>query len=138
MEPNNQLIEEAKEKVREEAQKARERKSFESIAKIIIGLLENINKRHDSIKDPATRYALLVDKLCLSLDAGISIMKAQMSDLDVNPDVQIKIEDASDKLQKQLIGLMDWVLSPVYGPDHAFGKHMMDSAKSDFSNNSNN
>jgi len=118
----------------EAKRKIEDKKNFIMVSNIIIGLIENINKRHNAIKDPATRYAMLVDKLCLSLDSGIAIMKVMMNDLDIEPEMKIKIEDASDQLQQQLIGLMDWVISPVYGPDHPYGNSIMMNSKKDFFN----
>ena len=120
----------------EEKRKAEDKKNFEMAANVFINLLENINKRHNAVKDPATRYALLVDKLCLGLDTGLAMMNMMMEQVGADPELQIKIEAASAKLQTQLTGLMDWVINPVYGPDHPFGNNIMNNAATDFNTNS--
>lgn len=120
----------------EEKRKAEDKKNFEMVANIFINILENINKRHNAVKDPATKYALLVDKLCLGFDAGLAMMNVMMEQVGADPELQTKIEAASAKLQAQLTGLMDWVINPVYGPDHPFGKNIMNNAATDFNTNS--
>lgn len=124
----NQLIE----MTLEEKRKIDDRKNFTQAANVIIGIFNNINRRHKAIKDPATRYALLVDKLCLSLDTGMAVMKMMMEELDIEPEMKIKIEDTSTELQEQLIGLMDWIQNPTYGPDHPYGHSVMKGAENNF------
>lgn len=130
--PNERIMRQAN-----ELRKKQDKENFELVANIFVNILDNINKRHDAVKDPSTKYALLVDKLCLGLDAGLAVMKTMMDQHEIEPELKIKIEDASSKLQSQLTGLMNWVINPVYGPDHPYGNSMMNSAATDFKTNLN-
>ena len=122
---HNDLTQEAKEKLRK-------KKEFEDIANVIINLFDNIIKRHNSIKDPATKYALLVDKLCMSVDVGTAILMTLVNEYDIEEELKIKIEDKSQELQSHLNDLMQWTTHPCYGPDHPYGQKIMAEAKKDY------
>ena len=116
----------------EEKQKKQNKESFILAANMFINFYGNISKRHNTIKDPATRYALFVDKLCLSIDAGLALLTTKMDELDIEPELKIKVEDSSAKLQEELNSLMSWITQPVYSPDHPYGGQIMKAASCDF------
>lgn len=119
---------------RQEEEKERLRKFKEEetnhIIKVITTTYECMSKRHASIRDPATRYALIVDKLCMAVDFAIGGMNLILKDADQeHKDMAL---NTATLLQKDLINLMDWIQSPTYSPDHPIGKNDMDEAKQSF------
>jgi hypothetical protein len=115
-----------------------DRKSIIEFIDVLTSLFANITKRHDSIKDPATKYALFVDKLYLILDGACALLQTHMKSLDVEEKHMDRLNVLLEKLQTEMINLTDWVLSPTYSPDHGYGQSVMKQAEKDWLKNKNN
>jgi hypothetical protein len=115
----------------EKRQRELRRKEFEQIAQIVVHSICSMNRRQNVVADPGTKYALLVDKMCVVLDIAIGALYAQMEELEVSENIRTQIEDTSQNMHKQLNELMSWILSPSYSPDHAFGNAVMRGAQND-------
>lgn len=99
----------------------------DKIVKVSLGIMTNILARQQRVKDPAVRYSLFLDKLCLSIDAAM----AGLESLDLSEDTRNDIKSAIQKIQDEIMLVMDWIQQPSYSPDHPYGNRIMtDSAKS--------
>jgi hypothetical protein len=113
-----------------------------------IGIINNMSSRLQNITDPVIKYSIFVDRLCLLLDMlnsgidmGVNSFTISMNDFDESLKEEVnelrdKVEklrkagiQASEGLKKDCDGLMTWIQSPTYDPDHAFGKNYI-AAKS--------
>lgn len=119
------------EQKRKEEQQQRH-KETEKIAKVVLNLYKNTMYRYKNTKDPATRYTLLVDKLCFSLDLGMAALTACMDEENMDMQLQNEINTVSSDLQAELGHLMDWIQSPNYSPDRPYGNQVMKDAESSY------
>lgn len=116
----------------EEKRRIEQKKEFETIARATMYTIQSMNRRHRAIEDPGTKYALLVDKLCVVLDISGGVLRGFMEEYGVDPEIQAKIEETHENLQQELDGLMKWVVNPnAYSPDHVFGNAVMRGAQND-------
>ena len=114
----------------EEKKKLEQKKEFETIARATMYTIQSMNRRHRAIEDPGTKHALLVDKLCTFLDIGGGILRGFMEEYEVDPEIQAKVEETHEDLQRELDALMKWIVNPnAYAPDHAFGNAVMRGAQ---------
>ncbi len=107
----------------------RQKKDGEKIAKVMLNIYKNTMYRYKNIKDPSTKYTLLVDKLCLALDISMAALTVLTDEYKINSELCAQITDASSDLQKELGNLIDWVQSPNYSPDKAYGNQIMKDAE---------
>lgn len=98
--------------------------------KMVIGILEKNFKRQSAIKDPTIRYTVFVDKLCLTLDGLMSTLESQQTDLP--EDLQKRIQEVNETINKELNNLMEWIQSPSLSPDHDLGNSIMKDAGAHF------
>ena len=113
----------------EELAKQKRKREQEQI-EILLNTISNVLLRQKKIKDPTTRYILLVDKLSLSLDIFISVLQFQSTDWDDK--TKKRSETLIKDLQKELNGLLEYMQEPHYSPDHSYGQKMMKEAETDF------
>ncbi len=89
--------------------------------------------RYKNIKDPSTKFTLLLDKLCFVIDVGLAALNTYaMDEKDMTPELQVELDNASKDLQIELGKLADWIQSPVYGPDHPYGNQLMKESGRNF------
>ena len=94
--------------------------------KCILEIFERVLGRTRRIDDPVLKNALLVDKLSLCLDTSIGMLKGFFFGRKNFPeDLMDRIDKLSDQVSQDLNGLMDWIRSPHYSPDHPFGNKVM-------------
>jgi hypothetical protein len=120
-----------------------------STISISLGILKNMGNRIKNISDPVIKYSIFVDRLCFLLDvlnAGIEVGLEEFISID-NVDSSLKCEVdeiksricklkedgkfVSEGLKKDCDGLMTWIQSPVYSPDHAFGMNYVNAKSSE-------
>lgn len=104
---------------------------------MILRILEKNMDRSRSIKDPVTRFTLLVDKLCLSIDVIMSILESGHSKIPDDPkykDLKSRMDKVGLNINKDLNDLMSWIQQPVYSPDHPLGSDLMEKSKAHFEN----
>jgi len=107
-------------KSREEKDKeAKEAK--EDVIKSIISVLSNGNSRLVKMKDPATRYTVLLDRLCLIADIGFSILDTNID----NAEILESARSETDFLKTELGKLIDWISIVNLAPDQPRGEHLM-------------
>lgn len=114
----------------EQEKKEQERKIKQKIIESITLTVSNILKRQKNVKDPAIRYSMLVDKLCLVIDVLSAVLQTQLNDL--SPELITKSEDLIKELQMELNQLMEWIQQPIHSPDHPYGLQQMNKAKKEF------
>ncbi len=113
----------------EKKRKEMQRKDTEKVAKVVLNLYKNTMHRYKNTKDPATKYTLLVDKLCLALDLGMAALTAYVDEENMDSRLQEEINYVSSDLQAELGHLMDWIQSPNYSPDRPYGNQVMKDAE---------
>lgn len=102
---------------------------------MVVEIYNNTMNRYRQIKDPATKFTLLVDKLCFGIDILMASMMRLLEEEEQLDDAsKVKIKSICSDLQIELNKLMEWIQSPIYGPDHPYGYQMMKDAKTSFDN----
>ena len=115
------MEEENKEKSYEEMRKEEDIK----IARGIICALKNVFNRQKNIDDPCLKNCLFVDKLSMTLDIAMGVLKTTTEDMP--EDLKLEIESLSEVVNSELNGLMEWCRAPTYSPDHPFGNKIVSS-----------
>lgn len=133
--------EEDRDRERREREEEWERKRKEENKKMIRAILSVLDitlSRYRNEEDPVLKYSLLIDKLLLLIEISMGVSKEFLNDeTDNDAEIEHKFEKLTASLQKDLKGLMDWIKSPVYSPDHPYGNNFMNNAKKNFENREN-
>jgi len=95
-------------------------------------IIERILSRQRAFADPIVRNTLFVDKLCLVLDA--LPLTVYIKSKDAPPELIERVNGCLREINTELTQLFEWISSPQYGPDHAFGNNLMKEAEKDHDN----
>lgn len=115
----NDIVVEANEKI----------KKIHMIECMLFVLNNGIN-RHRRSEDPVIRATLLMDKLCNFIDIGLSFL---ITDNPTLPeDTKEKMKKTAEEIENELNFVLDWIKSPMYSPDHCYGKFVMKESEKDF------
>ena len=103
------------------------------LANILLGTLENMLNRQENVKNPVVRYTLMVDKMCIITNLIISSLQTFIiDDSDPTSDINSRITNIEEKLNKEFNNLIDYIQQPDYAPDSAFGHKLMEQASENF------
>jgi hypothetical protein len=92
--------------------------------------LQQTLQRYEKIPDPAMKFTLVLDKFLWATDMLTGFIQAQIKDYPQHlsePSLKVVAQ-----VRQLLSELQDWVMHPVYSPEHPFGQNVMQSAKQDF------
>jgi len=92
--------------------------------------LENILTRYADIEDITLRNMLTLDKFFIAIDIFDGYL---LNVATIHPEVKAKAKEISVLLKKVIKDISLQVTQPLYAPDRALGKSIMNAAKSDFS-----
>ena len=121
------------ERRQEEAErKEKERKERNMTIRIGVGMALSLITRQQTVDDPATRSMMFVDKLLMIMDGTMPFLNSLRYRYDLPTDIVSSMEKVHKQIREEVNRLMQWVQNPHYGPDHPYGKHLMQRAKSDF------
>lgn len=107
---------------------------------LVLNTLDRTLKRRNKINDPVQRHLLLIDTLTIAIDFGLTGIKTV---IDESKDDEGKetteftnlmrlYESVSEQTNKQLDSLTEWIQSPTYGPDHPYGRTILNRAAEEF------
>lgn len=99
----------------------------------VLGLMERDFIRQQSIRDPMTRHIVFLEKLCLLTDMAMAAFENAAQSLpEENADLKRRLESVLANTNDRIMGLIDWIQQPSYGPDHPVGQQEMEDARVDF------
>ena len=124
----DRIAREKKEKEEKEEEKKIDKQ--DQIMNMILGILENTFSRLEMVAEPAGRNVIFVYKLCLTLD--FSITGLQNAPIKMRPKTKERSDKVVKMLRAYLRGLIEWIQSPIYGPDHPYGQNEMKKAAQRF------
>lgn len=109
------------------------KEEFNRSIKMMLNIYHNTMNRYKNIKDPSTKFTLLLDKLCFVIDIALAALNAYtLEEKNLTPELQVELDNATRDLQNELGKLADWIQSPVYGPDHPYGNQLMQESAQNF------
>ena len=95
----------------------------------VIKLLSTTLKRYKGIKDPSTRYSIILDHYITLIDAGLAVSEFFIPK---EYGLERELKETTDEFRSFLTELFEWVQNPVYQPDHPIGKQILNDAKKEF------
>ena len=119
----------------EQAAENKKRQIKEKIMMIesIIQIFNSTISRHNRSGDPTIRATMLFDKLCMITDILTCVLTNSYMMDDVSDELKERVKLTAEKLSAELSFLQDWILTPVYSPDHPYGNNIMKESARDFS-----
>jgi len=99
---------------------------------VAVNFLSNMMDRYTKIDDPAMKFTLFIDHLQLGLDLAKAFADSDCFNEGSSEIVKLKTKDTIDRLIAEFQGLAEWIKHPCYGPDHPYGKQIMNTAQVDF------
>ena len=96
--------------------------------------LQQTLQRYEKIPDPAMKFTLVLDKFLWMTDMLSGFIQAQIKDYPQHlSEPSLKVMAQTRQL---LVELQDWVMHPVYSPEHPYGKKVMENAGQEFKQSS--
>ena len=93
---------------------------------------------YDKITDPAVRAQMILSSFYAIVNTMIAFLKTPFfTDGILSQKNYEKMAEVADLFEKNLSFLIDWVQSPIYGPDHPIGKLMMEDSRDHFESKTN-
>ena len=126
-----ELTDEVRRKREEEIRRRHEDNARNALT--VLNVVELTLTRYKDEDDPVLRYSLVVDKLLLLIEIGMGVGRVALNEeTGESLEVMGKFDKLTSELQKELKGLMHWIKSPIYSPDHPFGNQVMKESERSF------
>lgn len=97
---------------------------------IVLSIMEASLSRLDIVNDPMAKHLMFLDRLSIMSDMAMAGLSTAMTK--VTPETKercrLTIETFNDKIK----GLVEWVQTPSYHPDHPYGNNIMKESEESF------
>jgi len=102
------------------------------IISIIVGVFEQTLERQKTMNDPVIRHIIFLEKLLLTMDIILTMLKE--GSIKLSNSMKTRIDNVVRCMNNEIVNLQNWVQTPVYSPNHPFGEKMMKYVEEDFNN----
>src|SRR5207244_3626821 len=99
-----------------------------AIEAVVTGLQQTL-QRYEKISDPTLKFSLVLDKFLFMTDMLSGLVQAQVKECP--PHLHDAVLKLTISVRTMLMELSEWVMHPVYSPDHPFGQNVMQTAARD-------
>lgn len=91
-----------------------------------------MNDRFKLYDDPVGVNLIIAENMMILLDGGIDLLHATASGQDMNPKCIELVQQIRNKIDSDYKILVSRIQTPIYSPDHPYGKRLMDEAMQHF------
>lgn len=102
-----------------------DRKRYGATIRIFLKTLNNMLDRHDKIRDPMTRNALILDKMCAGMDLLGGFADVLPKETGFDREFCDEVHATIERLKRVINSLFEWIQNPTYSNEHPIGREMM-------------